>query len=92
MDAPEIVKEYWNLNHDATWATCLKHMLADEAHHRDVNHTFATLPEGSDNPFIQEHMEKFDRAAIRRTSTILKNAMEKEGLASGTVKSDKALV
>jgi hypothetical protein len=92
LDAPSIGKVYWNLEDDATWVTCLKHMLADEAHHRDVNHTFATLPEGSDNPFIQEHMENFDRAAIRRTGKILNNALNQEGLTLGTTQSKKALI
>ena len=38
-------------------------MLADESHHRDVNHTFATLPRDAENPFIKDHMRDFDRAA-----------------------------
>ena len=50
--------------------------MADEMHHRDVNHTLASLPQGADNPFIHEHMEDFDRAAIRRTETILNHAKE----------------
>lgn len=93
LDAPEIAKVYWSLEDNATWVTCLKHMLADEAHHRDVNHTFATLPEGSDNPFIQEHMQNFDRAAMRRMDTLLKDAMKKQGLELGQRKSsDKVLL
>ena len=48
---------------DARWNDCLKHMLADESHHRDVNHTFATLPRDAENPFIKDHMRDFDRAA-----------------------------
>ena len=51
------------LHDDAKWVDCLQHMLADESHHRDVNHTFATLPEGAPNPFISQHMKDFDRAA-----------------------------
>jgi len=92
LEAPEIAKTYWNLDQNASWVTCLKHILADEAHHRDVNHTFATLPEGSDNPFIQEHMQNFDRAALRRTDMILKDAMEKEGLDLGRKSSEKVLI
>jgi len=92
LEAPEIAKVYWNLDQDASWVTCLKHMLADEAHHRDVNHTFATLPEGSDNPFIQEHMQNFDRAALRRMDVIVKDAMQKEGLDLGRRSSDKVLI
>jgi hypothetical protein len=32
--APDIAKNYWALQPDATWHECLRHMLADEAHHR----------------------------------------------------------
>jgi hypothetical protein len=66
LQAPEIAKVYWNLDpKKATWRDCLEHMLADEAHHRDVNHTFAELPRNAPNPFIHEHMHNFD-AAVRR--------------------------
>ena len=63
LAAPGIAKAYWKLHDDAKWVDCLQHMLADESHHRDVNHTFATLPEGAPNPFISQHMKDFDRAA-----------------------------
>ena len=63
LAAPGIAKAYWKLDRDAKWVDCLQHMLADESHHRDVNHTFATLPEGAPNPFIKQHMQDFDKAA-----------------------------
>ena len=50
LAAPGIAKARWKLHDDAKWVDCLQHMLADESHHRDVNHTFATLPEGAPNP------------------------------------------
>mmetsp|Transcript_7660 Transcript_7660/g.28840 ORF Transcript_7660/g.28840 Transcript_7660/m.28840 type:complete len:333 (-) Transcript_7660:122-1120(-) len=78
LPAPDIAKSYWNLSRDATWVTCLKHMLADEAHHRDVNHTIASLPKGAENPFIKEHMEDFDAAAKRRVDALLKAAAVEE--------------
>lgn len=72
LPAPEIAKSYWKLHpKDATWEDCLRHMLADEAHHRNVNHTFAELPKNAANPFIEEHFQNFD-AAVRR-----QHAMEK---------------
>jgi len=77
LDAPEIGKVYWNLKKDATWVTCLKHMLADESHHRDVNHTFAGLPEGTENPFIEEHKQNFDKAALRRIESLLDEKINK---------------
>jgi len=71
LPAPAIAKTYWKLPDDATWITTLKHILADEAHHRDVNHTFATLPPDADNPFIADHMKDFDRAALERVQKAL---------------------
>eukprot|EP00565_Helicotheca_tamesis_P003366 CAMPEP_0185729140 /NCGR_PEP_ID=MMETSP1171-20130828/4489_1 /TAXON_ID=374046 /ORGANISM="Helicotheca tamensis, Strain CCMP826" /LENGTH=291 /DNA_ID=CAMNT_0028397917 /DNA_START=277 /DNA_END=1152 /DNA_ORIENTATION=+ len=67
LQAPDIAKSYWALDENASWVTCLKHILADEAHHRDVNHTFAGLPENAENPFIKDHMEDFDRAVMRKS-------------------------
>ena len=76
LQAPQIAINYWNLpKHDASWLLCLKHILADEAHHRDVNHALASLPTGADNPFIGEHIQNFDKAAVRRTEQILKNTI-----------------
>lgn len=47
--APELAKRYWNLPHDATLRDVILVVRADEAHHRDVNHSFANelvgLPE-----------------------------------------------
>lgn len=78
LKAPDIAKSYWDLEDDASWVTTLKHILADEAHHRDVNHTFANLPLEAENPFIQEHMDNFDKAVLRRTQKAL------QGTASGS--------
>ena len=73
LAAPGIAKAYWKLDRDAKWVDCLQHMLADESHHRDVNHTFATLPEGAPNPFIKQHMKDFDRAATAHAVKKLHN-------------------
>lgn len=75
LPAPAIAKNYWQLEPDAKWVDALKNMLADEAHHRDVNHTFASLPEGATNPFIHEHMADFDAATVRRAEKLLKKAL-----------------
>ena len=32
-------------------------MFADETHHRDVNHTFATMESDDPNPFLLQHKE-----------------------------------
>lgn len=67
LQAPDIAVAYWNLNpKTASWEECLRHMLADEAHHRDVNHTFAELPSNAPNPFIQEHIDNFENIVRKK--------------------------
>lgn len=39
--APDLAKRYWNLPNDATLRDVVLVVRADEAHHRDVNHSFA---------------------------------------------------
>ena len=41
--APQAAIDYWQLPADAMWVDCLKRMLADESHHRDVNHAVRDL-------------------------------------------------
>lgn len=50
---PQIAKDYWHLNDDATMYELIQYVRADEAKHREVNHTFANLEQdGKDrNPF-----------------------------------------
>jgi ubiquinol oxidase len=40
--APEVAKRYWKLPDDATLRDVVLVVRADEAHHRDVNHAFAS--------------------------------------------------
>lgn len=68
MPAPDIAKSYWNLSKDATWKETLRHILADEAHHRDVNHAFAELDRTAASPFVHEHVANFNAAVERRRS------------------------
>jgi len=42
VPAPEIAKRYWKLPDDATLRDVVLVVRADEAHHRDVNHGFAS--------------------------------------------------
>jgi ubiquinol oxidase len=46
--APEIAKRYWKLPDDATLRDVVLVVRADEAHHRDVNHGFASELAGDD--------------------------------------------
>lgn len=79
LPAPEIAKVYWNLDpQNAKWKDCLEHMLADEAHHRDVNHTFAELPRNAPNPFIEEHFKNFDAAVRRKYHLQMKSSEDRE--------------
>jgi ubiquinol oxidase len=41
VPAPEIARRYWKLADDATLRDVVLVVRADEAHHRDVNHSFA---------------------------------------------------
>merc|ERR1711907_728486 len=74
--APPEAIAYWKLPQDAKWVDCLKRMLADESHHRDVNHAMASMSHdqmfGEDNPFIHEHIADYDAAVKRHTEKVLK--------------------
>nr|ABE97458.1 mitochondrial alternative oxidase [Komagataella pastoris] len=50
---PKIAKDYWHLSEDAKMRDLISYIRADEAKHREVNHTFANLKlDGTDrNPF-----------------------------------------
>jgi len=62
LKAPPMAIGYWRLPADASWCDALKCMMADEANHRDVNHTFATLAADDPNPFVFKHKEDAVRA------------------------------
>jgi len=55
--APEMAIGYWRLDKDALWVDTLKCMMADETHHRDVNHTFASMASDDPNPYVLMHKE-----------------------------------
>ena len=42
--------------------------MADESHHRDVNHTFADMGANDPNPFINTHRGKIRQSNIRTVS------------------------
>jgi len=49
--APEIAINYWQLKENAMVRDVILAVRADEANHRDVNHTFSSLKTDDDNPF-----------------------------------------
>ncbi|EST05420.1 Alternative oxidase [Kalmanozyma brasiliensis GHG001] len=49
--APEIAKQYWQLGDEAMLVDVIRAVRADEATHRHINHTFASLEAEDPNPF-----------------------------------------
>lgn len=48
---PVIARKYWRLKDDCTMRDVILAIRADEAHHRKVNHTFASMHLDQQNPF-----------------------------------------
>ena len=46
-----MAKKYWHLEDNATVRDVMMVIRADEAHHRDTNHTFASIRKDAPNPF-----------------------------------------
>jgi len=65
--ASNLGKAYWNLKDDAMWVDVLEQILADESHHRDVNHAFADMQKSDPNPFIAKKMEDLEKTQHRPT-------------------------
>lgn len=55
--APKMAIGYYRLPKDAMWVDTLKCMMADEANHRDCNHTFADMKSDDPNPFLETHKQ-----------------------------------
>merc|ERR1719224_342017 len=79
VPAPDAAIQYWALPSDAMWVDTLKRMLADESHHRDVNHAMASMTHeqmfGEDNPFVHEHIADYEAGVKRHTEAVLKKAL-----------------
>lgn len=80
--APPAAVTYWKLPPDAKWVDCLKRMLADESHHRDVNHAMASMTHdqmfGEANPFIHEHIADYEEGVKREVEVVLRRALDFE--------------
>ncbi len=57
LAAPDIAIDYWRLPKTATMRDVVLAVRADEACHRHVNHTFASLPASAPNPFTRGSTE-----------------------------------
>lgn len=56
LKAPEVAINYWNMPVDAKMKEVLLYVRADEAKHREVNHTLANLDADTDpNPYMTEY-------------------------------------
>ncbi|KAF3941537.1 hypothetical protein ABW19_dt0203878 [Dactylella cylindrospora] len=56
LKAPELAIKYWNMPEDAKMKETLLYIRADEAKHREVNHTLANLDGNLDpNPYMTEY-------------------------------------
>ncbi|XP_033733172.1 alternative oxidase, mitochondrial-like [Pecten maximus] len=51
QEAPDLAIRYWKLDKNATMLDVILAIRADEAHHRVVNHTLASLKEDDYNPY-----------------------------------------
>lgn len=69
LPAPDIARNYWRLDESAKLVDVLRHIAADETHHRDVNHTFASLDKNATNPFVLKHLD--DAATAWRSPTFI---------------------
>jgi len=63
--APQIAIDYWKMSQDATMRDLILAVRADEASHRDVNHTFASLKPNEVNPYIFEHVLSDSKPAAK---------------------------
>eukprot|EP00933_Yihiella_yeosuensis_P051737 TRINITY_DN49714_c0_g1_i1.p1 TRINITY_DN49714_c0_g1~~TRINITY_DN49714_c0_g1_i1.p1 ORF type:complete len:359 (-),score=43.12 TRINITY_DN49714_c0_g1_i1:312-1388(-) len=64
--APGLAIAYWKLRENATWEDVLEQLLADESHHRDVNHRFADLDKDAANPFLAEKIKDLNEVVEMR--------------------------
>jgi len=52
IEIPDIAKQYWKMEDNSTMEDLILYIRADEAKHREVNHTFGNLDQKNDrNPF-----------------------------------------
>jgi len=62
--APAIGRAYWHLGSEGTVLDLMYAIRADEAEHRDVNHTCSGLKDGQMNP-LYNPQEKFDQMLLK---------------------------
>eukprot|EP01065_Artemidia_motanka_P016694 TRINITY_DN202_c0_g2_i2.p1 TRINITY_DN202_c0_g2~~TRINITY_DN202_c0_g2_i2.p1 ORF type:complete len:421 (+),score=157.61 TRINITY_DN202_c0_g2_i2:62-1264(+) len=73
LPAPAIAKGYWSMREDASFLEVVEQIGADETHHRDVNHTFASMGRDEANPFVHEHHADSKKAWERLVGVEIKD-------------------
>ena len=69
--APSIALKYWHMPEGSTVKDMLYYVRADECKHREVNHTFANLHQGSDpNPYAMKYDESFPHPSFDLNSNL----------------------
>ena len=68
--APAIARGYWNLGENGTVLDMIYAVRADEAEHRDVNHSCVGLKEGQMNPLFNPQ-DEFDKMLQKYATDIM---------------------
>ncbi|CAF3387933.1 unnamed protein product [Rotaria socialis] len=66
LPAPQIAKTYWRLPENSMMRDVLLAVRADEANHREVNHTLADVGPNAPNPFVVQNKRQTDRSTAER--------------------------
>jgi len=75
--APRIARSYWKLGEDGTVLDLMYAVRADEAEHRDVNHTCSTLEDGVQNP-VANTEQKLNTMLLKYVKDIMDRSQEGE--------------
>lgn len=76
-DAPKIAKGYWRLGEHGTVYDVMQAVRADEAEHRDVNHSVSGVPDGTVNPLYDPRV-KLDKMMKKYINDIMEKNSDKE--------------
>jgi hypothetical protein len=75
--APRIARSYWKLGEHGTVLDMVYAVRADEAEHRDVNHTVSELKEGQPNPISNTEM-KLNTMLLKYVHDMMDRTAEEE--------------
>ncbi|KAK9367609.1 alternative oxidase-domain-containing protein [Lipomyces kononenkoae] len=82
LEIPDIAKQYWKMKDDCTMEDLILYIRADEAKHREVNHTFGNLDQKIDrNPFALK-IENGKPQPTKGLATIKSTGWERDEIAA----------